>query len=121
MTDQRNRSDRRSAQRRQDPHERLAKLIFGLVIGGFLIMGGLGVILWAVASDTVNNLIAGVGVVLILIGGVASMPEYFLPLISDALKRIPFGKNGRNGAPGAITRALRPIETPPEESDEEDH
>ena len=93
---------RRGEDRRIDPdawtaaHRKQVKFIYGLVVGGILILGGIaGLIVNAMRGPVTMMALVGSGA-FILLGLVASMPSVFMPVLSAVLKKVPWGK--ANGA-----------------------
>jgi hypothetical protein len=90
--------DRREEDRRVDPnawsekHHSQVKMIFAMVVAGFFMINGAVVITWAVMNETVNSMIAGLGVGMIAVGFLAAFPSRTMPIISLVLKRFGFGK-----------------------------
>lgn len=94
---------RRREDRRHDPdawstqHRKQVKFIYGLVVGGILILTSLVGGLWALFNDRLTVAVSVTVAAGALLGLVASMPSIFMPVLSAVLKKIPFGRNGKEG------------------------
>lgn len=105
-------NERRTSERRHDPdawsaaHRRQVRFVYALVVGGILVFAGIIVCIWAITNETVTNMVALLGGGMIVLGLVASMPRTFMPVLSAALKKIPWGKSPTNGD---LTRTLEAI------------
>ncbi len=95
-------------------HRYRVKMIYGLVVGGFLIVAGVLVGIWAVINDRITPEdwpVLGMSAGLVAFGLMASMPSIMLPVFSALLRKIPWGR--ANGT--EITRAIPKLEDEDEE------
>ena len=113
--------DRRVDNRRDDPnvwspqHKSQVDTMWGMVVGGGLILASIILLFWAVVNNRVELPILGACIFVMLMGLVAGKPKVFMPIFSAVLKKVPtFGKGTGNGS---ITRALPSID--PSTDDEE--
>ena len=68
------------------------RMVYGLVIGSVLIVGGLVLLVIAVLNfEKVGWPLGALAGGLILLGLAASLPTVFLPVLAAVLNRIPFG------------------------------
>ena len=75
-------------------HRRQVQTVYGMVVGGVIVLFGLVIISWAVIQEGDANLVAlSVGAGVCLVGLVASMPKIFMPILSFVMRRLPFMKS----------------------------
>ena len=71
-------------------HLRRVRFFYGLALGGLIAASGLAVIVFAVFKGSgFDWRVLGLGGALVLVGGVAGLPNQFMPIVSAILKKIP--------------------------------
>lgn len=77
-----------------DPtHLRRVRFFYGLVAGGVMTLAGVLVMVYDVMTEGADWRILAFGAGLVLVGGVAALPNQFMPILSAILKKVP----GRGG------------------------
>ena len=111
---------RKHEDRRTDPeawspsHRRMVKTMFGLVVGGSLILASVILLFWAIVNDRVEWPVLAACLFVMVMGLIAGMPSVFMPVFSTILKKIPWGKVSDNGE---MTQMVRKLEAEDEGDD----
>ena len=121
--------DRRVGPRREDPnvwdpaHKQQVDTLWGMVVGGGLIMASVTLLFWAIVNDRVELPILGACLFVLCMGLIAGKPKVFMPVFSSILRKIPWGKVAREGRShrghehddGDMTRAIRALDSDTDE------